>query len=128
MQTEVVYKPFHHAMPTNDLAQSKQFYGDILQCQQGRIDPDRWIDYNFFGSQIVTHFAHKDYVPVTHMVDSVPVPSFGADLTLEAYNQTKARLDSHNIKYELIAKEGAHLETLWVKDFTGNNILLNLKA
>lgn len=96
-------------MPTNDLEKSKQFYGEILQCQQGRIDPLRWIDYNFFGSQIVTHFAHKDYVPVTHMVDNVPVPSYGADLTLEAYNQTKARLDSHNIKYEILPKEGVYV-------------------
>lgn len=128
MSEEIVYKPFHHAIPTNNLAKSKEFYGEILQCQQGRIDPLRWIDYNFFGSQLVTHFASSEYVPVTHMVDNVPVPSFGADLTHEEYLLTKEKLDKHNVKYEIImATNERSCETLWVKDFTGNNILLNKK-
>ena len=51
------YPSFHHAIPTNDLAKSKLFYGDILGCPQGRTDPAKWIDYNIYGSQLVAHFA-----------------------------------------------------------------------
>lgn len=121
--TQPVYKPFHHAIPTNNLQKSKEFYGGILQCQQGRIDPIRWIDYNFFGTQIVTHFAHAQYIPVTHVIDDIPVPSYGVDLTQVQFDQAKAKLDKHNVKYDIILNGS----TLWVKDFTGNNILLNLK-
>jgi extradiol dioxygenase family protein len=49
----------------------------------------RWIDYNFFGSQLVTHFANPEYVPVTHVIDKIPVPSFGADLTAQEYQETR---------------------------------------
>jgi extradiol dioxygenase family protein len=104
MEAQTVYKPFHHAVPSNDLAKSKEFYGAILQCQQGRIDPIRWIDYNFFGSQLVTHFATPDYIPATYIIDGIPVPSFGADLTPETYSETKAKLDNHSIKYEILPK------------------------
>lgn len=99
MDTDIENKPFHHAMPSNNLAKSKEFYGEILQCPQGRIDPARWIDYNFFGSQIVTHFASSEYVPITHMVGNIPVPSYGADVTHQQYLETKQKLDKHNVKY-----------------------------
>lgn len=77
MSNAETFKPFHLAIPTNDLAKSKYFYGDVLKCPQGRIDPARWIDWNIFGSQIVTHFASTEYVPPTNIINGVPVPSYG---------------------------------------------------
>ena len=69
--------PFHHAIPSNDLPKSKQFYGDILGCPQGRTDPAKWIDYNLYGNQLVAHFATEEYIPVTTLVNNLPVPNFG---------------------------------------------------
>ena len=61
------------------------------------------------------------------MVEGIPVPSFGANLNKEEYQSTKGKLDKHQIKYEIISVGNQEFsETLWVKDFTGNNILLNL--
>jgi len=72
---------FHLAIPTNDLAKSKHFYGEILGCPQGRIDPTKWIDYNFYGSQVVCHFATSDYVPATNFLGEIPVPNYGVHIT-----------------------------------------------
>jgi len=48
---------------------------------QGRIDPTKWIDWNFFGSQVVTHFASSDYVPKTDIINGLPIPSYGVYVT-----------------------------------------------
>jgi len=48
--------PFHLAFPVHDLAAARAFYGDLLGCAEGRSDA-RWIDYDFFGHQIVAHLV-----------------------------------------------------------------------
>jgi len=35
--------PFHVAIATRNLLQSRQFYGDILGCAEGRTSDD-WVD------------------------------------------------------------------------------------
>ena len=44
--------PFHLAIPVNNLHKAKQFYGGLLDCKSGR-SSEYWIDYNFFGHQLV---------------------------------------------------------------------------
>jgi len=47
-------RPFHLAIPVHDLEIAREFYGDILGCSTGR-ESENWIDFNFFGHQLVTH-------------------------------------------------------------------------
>ncbi|MEM1390120.1 MAG: VOC family protein [Pseudomonadota bacterium] len=48
--------PFHLAFPVHDLAAARAFYGGLLGCEEGR-SSDHWIDFDFFGHQIVAHLA-----------------------------------------------------------------------
>ena len=47
---------FHFAFNVTDLNVARQFYGGVLGCTEGR-STDTWVDFNFFGHQIVAHLA-----------------------------------------------------------------------
>ena len=47
---------FHLAVPVDDLAAARRFYGDVLGLEQGR-SADTWVDWNLHGHQFVTHLA-----------------------------------------------------------------------
>lgn len=91
-------RPFHLAFPVNDLEAARAFYGNVLQCEQGREDAS-WIDYNLYGHQIVAHLdpSHVHPVAVENAVDgdAVPVPHFGVILTFEQFDSLKARLEAN---------------------------------
>ena len=44
--------PFHLAIPVHDLEKSRDFYKNILGCDEGR-SSDHWVDFNLFGHQLV---------------------------------------------------------------------------
>ena len=50
--------PFHLAFPVDDLARARAFYGGVLGCAEGR-SSDEWIDFDFFGHQLVAHLAPR---------------------------------------------------------------------
>ncbi|HWJ09902.1 MAG TPA: VOC family protein, partial [Nocardioides sp.] len=71
---------FHLAVPVDDLARARAFYGGVLGLAEGR-SADAWVDWNFYGHQVVTHV-----VPAVRQPDAgrnpvdgheVPVPHFG---------------------------------------------------
>ena len=70
--------PFHLAIPVDDLEEAKQFYHGLLGADIGRSDAT-WIDFNFFGHQLVCHLSQSKKTEVTNPVDNhdVPVPHFG---------------------------------------------------
>jgi uncharacterized protein len=75
---------FHLAFPVNDIAQARQFYGDLLGCSEGR-SAETWVDFNFYGHQIVAHLAPSETgLAATGEVDhdDVPVRHFGAILAM----------------------------------------------
>lgn len=75
-------QPFHLAIPVTDLQQAEGFYGELLGCTKGRFC-EQWIDWNFFGHQLVTHLVKAMPSPPSHnKVDDhgVPVPHFGVVL------------------------------------------------
>lgn len=86
--------PFHLAFPVHDLAAARRFYGGLLGCPEGR-SAARWIDFDFFGHQIVTHLA-EGMEPRRHHnpVDGhdVPVPHFGAVLDMDQWRAMAERL------------------------------------
>jgi uncharacterized protein len=88
-------RPFHLAIPVDDLAAARRFYGETLGCPQGRSAPE-WIDYDFFGHQLVVHQVESSGQPQagTNPVDGhdVPVPHFGVVLTIPAFTALADRL------------------------------------
>lgn len=53
---------FHLAIPINNLAQAKQFYGDGLGCAIGR-ENSQAIIFNFFHHQLVAHRTREPLQP-----------------------------------------------------------------
>ncbi len=95
-------QPFHLAMPVNDLAATRQFYGEFLGFEEGRSN-EHWIDWNFFGHQFVTHLRPnptQDEKVVNH-VDGhgVPVPHFGVVLKWQEWHDFAEKLQAAKIKF-----------------------------
>ena len=125
--------PFHLAFPVHDLAAARRFYGGLLGCPEGR-SAARWIDFDFFGHQIVTHLA-EGMEPRRHHnpVDGhdVPVPHFGAVLGMDEWRAMAERLRAAGIDFVIeptIRFEGQPGEqaTMFFLDPSGN--ALELKA
>jgi uncharacterized protein len=118
---------FHLAFPVNDLAKTRSFYTGLLGCPEGRSSDD-WVDFDFFGHQIVAHLSpddagHKAYNRVDG--EEVPVRHFGAILAMSEWRTLAARLkDAHtrfiiepDIRFEGEVGEQA---TFFVLDPSGN--------
>ena len=94
--------PFHLAIPVHDLVAARAFYGGLLGCREGR-SSERWIDFDFWGHQIVVHRAlepdggQKAGSPVDG--DAVPVPHFGAVLAWEAFDTLAGRLRERGVEF-----------------------------
>ena len=74
--------PFHLAIPVHDLEKSRDFYKNILGCDEGR-SSDHWVDFNLFGHQLVIQYKEKSTEKSkTNPVDGkdVPIPHFGVIL------------------------------------------------
>jgi hypothetical protein len=86
--------PFHLAFPVHELAAARAFYGGLLGCPEGR-STNEWIDFDFFGHQIVAHLDPA-LEPRRHRnrVDGhdVPVPHFGAVLAMEQWQALAEKL------------------------------------
>ncbi|MGA0129626.1 MAG: glyoxalase, partial [Burkholderiales bacterium] len=54
MRNVSTLSPFHLAFPVGDLSDARRFYLDTLGCTEGR-SADDWVDFNFYGHQIVAH-------------------------------------------------------------------------
>lgn len=124
-----VLPPFHLAFPVHDLAVARQFYGDLLGCPEGRSSGE-WVDFNFYGHQIVAHLApdecgHRH----TSAVDghNVPVRHFGAILTLGEWNVLADRLKAAGTKFVIepyvrFKGEPGEQATMFFLDPSGNAI------
>jgi len=93
--------PFHLALPVHDLEAARTFYGQLLGCPEGR-SSDEWIDFDFFGHQIVAHLD-RTMEPRTHHneVDGqhVPVPHFGAVLEMDQWQALADRLQAADANF-----------------------------
>ena len=119
--------PFHLAFPVHDLAAARQFYGDLLGCPEGRSSAE-WVDFNFYGHQIVAHLApdecgHKQ----TSAVDGhdVPVRHFGAVLTLAQWQTLADRLSAAGTRFVIepyirFKGEPGEQATMFFLDPSGN--------
>ena len=121
-------QPFHLAIPVYDLKSCRKFYRETLGCGEGR-SSDHWVDFNFFGHQLVIHYKPKEEIASEHSnpVDGkdVPVPHFGVVLEWDVFQEFAKLLESKNINFIIepyIRFEGqvGEQDTMFFKDPCGN--------
>jgi len=87
---------FHFSFAVSDLDQARRFYGEILQCPEGRKLKGR-ADFNFFGHHIVAHLAPEDVVGDKGRkiggALSTPLRHFGVVMTLDDFQKTAQRAE-----------------------------------
>ena len=122
--------PFHLAIPVPDLEAARAFYGGVCGCPEGR-SSDRWIDFDFFGHQLVVHLVDEaDAGPVaTNPVagHDVPVRHFGVVVDWETFPAVQGQLEAAGIPYLVpphrrFEGEPGEQVTLFVSDPAGHAI------
>jgi extradiol dioxygenase family protein len=125
--------PFHLAFPVHDLVLARRFYGELLGCPEGRSAQD-WVDFNFYGHQIVAHLAPGETgASQRNAVDGhgVPVRHFGIVLPMPEWEAMAARLKTHGVEFVIepyvrFKGEPGEQATMFFLDPSGN--ALELKA
>ena len=117
---------FHLAFPVTNLADARAFYGGLLGCPEGRSSRE-WIDFDFFGHQIVAHLAPQETAAVTNGVDGeqVPVRHFGVILSTVDWQSLAAKLQQAGVAFIIepqtrFVGEPGEQSTLFFKDPSGN--------
>ena len=131
MSTAGSLRPFHLAIVVDDLVAARSFYGGVLGCAEGRSAPD-WVDFDFFGHQLVCHLAPGSgtaRTALSNLVDGhgVPVPHFGLVLDFPAFDRLRDRLVASGIEFVIephIRFRGQPGEqgTMFLRDPAGNNL------
>lgn len=125
-------RPFHLALPAQDLEKARRFYTEVFECEAGREDPS-WLDLNFYGHQLVFHKSDGPIHGLTNPVDqkSVPVPHFGVILKLEDWRRLVKRLKTFDLEfviepYERFDGGPGKQATFFIRD--PNGLVLEFKA
>jgi extradiol dioxygenase family protein len=121
-----VPEPFHLAIPVHDLDAARGFYGELFGCTEGR-SSGAWVDFDFFGHQLVAHLDPGRRPLHYNEVDrkDVPVPHFGVVLSWEAWHTLAARLREARVRFEIepgvrFRGEVGEQATLFLFDPSGN--------
>lgn len=130
-------RPFHLAFPVHDLAAARAFYGGLLGCAEGR-SSDEWIDFDFYGHQIVAHLGGANLTGAAgdrgaNAVDGhdVPVPHFGVVLTMGQWEALAERLRAADTPFVIeptvrFKGQPGEQATMFFRDPSGN--ALEMKA
>lgn len=121
--------PFHLAFPVDDLAAARAVYGNLLGCSEGRSSPE-WIDFNFYGHQIVAHLAPGEAgAGPANAVDGhgVPVRHFGVVLSMAQWQAAAERLTAAGVDFIIepyirFKGEPGEQATMFFKDPSGNAV------
>lgn len=118
--------PFHLAFPVDDLAAARRFYGELLGCAEGR-SADHWVDFDFFGHQIVAHLVPGSGRRGQNTVDGdeVPVPHFGVVLSMARFDALAERLRAAGTGFVIephvrFAGQPGEQATMFILDPAGN--------
>lgn len=122
-----VRHPFHLAFPVSSLAKAREFYGGLLGCPEGR-SSDTWVDFDFYGHQIVAHLApdeagHRTTGQVDG--DDVPVRHFGVVLSIDEWRSLADRLRRAGTRFVIephvrFAGQVGEQATMFLLDPCGN--------
>jgi uncharacterized protein len=128
--TPVDYPRFHLALPVDDLEAADHFYGELLGCPRGRAS-SRWIDYDFWGHQLVAHLVPAEAMPAVsrNPVDGEDVPAahFGVILPWVELEALIARLRQRDIPFVIeptirFAGRRGEQQTCFIRDPAGNHL------
>ncbi|HYU95235.1 MAG TPA: VOC family protein [Sphingomicrobium sp.] len=119
--------PFHLAIPVDDLAAARRFYGELLGCPEGR-SAAHWVDFDLHGHQLVAHLAPGAIrARATNPVDgeAVPVPHFGLVLAMEEWSDLADRLQAAGVEFVIppgvrFRGEPGEQATMFLLDPAGN--------
>ena len=121
-------RPFHLAFPVRDLAEAREFWGEIMGCREGR-SSDEWIDFDFYGHQIVAHLGESPGDTASNPVDGheVPVPHFGIVLDMADWQALANRLKAAGVAFVIdphirFAGRTGEQATMFFRDPSGNAI------
>ena len=118
---------FHLAYTVRDLESTRKFYGDLLDCQEGR-STESWVDFDFFGNQLHLHIGQTiKELESDSKVDNVevPLPHFGCVLDWDLFHNLADKLKSAGIVFIIeptIRFEGMPAEqaTMFLEDYSQN--------
>lgn len=118
---------FHFAFPVHDLAAARAFYTGVLGCVEGR-SAATWVDFDFFGHQLVAHLAPADRPVTAHNPvdgDDVPVPHFGVILGMQEWRDLAQRLRQAAVRFVIephirFRHQAGEQATLFLLDPSGN--------
>ena len=118
--------PFHLAIPVDNLSRCRTFYRDTLGLEEGR-SSDHWVDFNFFGHQLVIHLDDTLKEVPTNSVDGkqVPIPHFGVVLDMNSFHELANTLKEKEVDFMIepyVRFKGLVGEqaTMFFKDPSGN--------
>jgi extradiol dioxygenase family protein len=122
------YPRFHLALPVTDLPAAVSFYQDVLGCTQGR-SSERWVDFDFWGHQLVVHLVDELKSVATNPVDGEKVPAshFGPILPWEDIQPLIERLEDAELEFVIaptrrFADRRGEQITLFISDPSGNHL------
>ena len=118
---------FHLAFTVSDIDSARQFYGELLGCNEGR-SSDTWVDFDFFGNQLSLHVGvavHNNNTSSKVDEITVPMPHFGCVLEWGSFYDLASKLQSKgmefiispSVRFKGLAGEQA---TMFFEDYSGN--------
>lgn len=129
MEQRPALTPFHLAIPVHDLPGARAFYGDLLGCAEGR-SSEVWVDFDFFGHQLVCHVAESAAATrdvASNPVDGhdVPVPHFGMVLEMPDWDALAHRLKAAGVRFVIephlrFPGQPGEQATMFLMDPSGN--------
>lgn len=122
------YPRFHLAIPVIDLEAARKFYVGTLGCTTGR-ESTHWIDFDFFGHQLVAHLVEGRASVATNSVDGDDVPAmhFGPVLAWDDWQALVERLRGAGVEWVIephvrFAGRRGEQATLFIRDPSGNHL------
>ena len=119
---------FHVSYHVTDLEASRNFYGNILGCKEGRTS-ETYVDYDFFGHQISLHKGVPFPTTRTGKVGDheVLMPHIGLVLHLDDWFAMADRLALHGVQFDIppVVRFPGHpgeQRTMFFLDPSGNPI------
>ncbi len=119
---------FHLAYNVTNLETTRQFYGELLGCIEGR-STETWVDFNFFGHQLSLHLGAPFETRATGKVGkhNVLMPHLGVVLPMAEWRALRDKLQAADIEFVIppvLRFEGQTGEqaTMFFCDPSGNPI------
>lgn len=121
--------PFHLSMCVHDLEVARNFYVNILGLEERRSSKTS-VHFDFYGCQLTCHevpeFCAKSLQREVD-AENVPVPHFGAALTLSEFERVRESLIANQIPFIMkphvrFIGKGHEQHVLFIEDPSGHGI------